>query len=186
MINLINLSRAKENELKHNQNLAKQREVLSKPVIINYPKAYYDNLEKEKEKLNKELISINPKENERLIKIDKFIFSVFHNIDSIDYELSLGISKVESLTKNYYLKLGGNEERISFEARIFVEYMEHFNGFIDKIKQREPLSFSSLESSVRKKIIIDKFSAKTKDWLMDSRRNITYHTKEFSIGGVVV
>ncbi|TLD80274.1 hypothetical protein LS68_008210 [Helicobacter sp. MIT 05-5293] len=107
-------------------------------------------------------------------------------MESLDYELNLGISKVETLSQNYYLKLGGNEERISFEARIFVEHLEHFNGFVDSIKKRTPLSFSTLESSSLRKIIIDKFSSKSKDWLMDSSRNVVYHTKEFSISGVLV
>lgn len=163
MINFKNLSHAKENELTHKANLQKTKDTLNNP-----------------------LVNISPKDNERLIKIDSFVFSVFHNIEAIDYELNLGISKIESLGTNYYLKLGGNEERISFEARVFVEYLAHFNGFIDKIKARKPLSFSSLESTAKRKILIDKFSAKTKDWLMDSSRNITFHTKEFSISGVLL
>ena len=163
MINIRNLLASQANELKHKENLKKQRAFQSSP-----------------------LQSISPKENEKLIKIDKFIFSVFHNIESIDYELNLGITKVESISTNYYLKLGGNEERVSFEARVFVEYLEHFNGLVAKIKQRVPLSYSSLESSVNRKIIIDKFHSKSKDWLMDNSRNITYHTKELSSSGVLV
>ena len=87
MINIRNLLASQANELKHKENLKKQRAFQSSP-----------------------LQSISPKENEKLIKIDKFIFSVFHNIESIDYELNLGITKVESISTNYYLKLGGNEK----------------------------------------------------------------------------
>lgn len=163
MINIRNLTRAKENKEK------------------------FERLkEREKQALNTPLKSIATKENEKIIKIDKFIFTPFTNVESLDYELNLGISKVETLSKNYYLRIGGNEERISFEAKVFVEYLEHFNGFLDKVKRRVPLSFSTLESNVSRKIIIDKFSSKTKDWLMDSRRNVVYHTKEFSISGVLL
>lgn len=163
MINIIHLSRARQNKARFE---------------------YLNDLEKQA--LQTPLKSISPKENEKIIKIDKFIFTPFSNIESLDYELSLGISKVETLSQNYYLRLGGNEERISFEAKVFVEYLEHFNGFVDKIKKRVPLNFSTLESNTLRKIIIDKFSSKTKDWLMDSRRNVVYHTKEFSISGVLV
>lgn len=163
MINIKNLSRAKENQ------------------------ARFERLKNlEKQALNTPFKSIAPRDNEKIIKIDKFIFTTFHNIESLDYELNLGISKVETLSQNYYLKLGGNEERISFEAIIFIEYLEHFNGLLDKIKKRTPLSFSTLESNTLRKIIIDKFSSKSKDWLMDSSRNVVYHTKEFSISGVLI
>lgn len=163
MINFKNLSNAVENEVRHRENLGKWRKALTTP-----------------------LKSIAPRENEKIIKIDKFIFTTFANIESLEYELSLGIKKIEAINTNYYLKIGGNEERISFEAKIFVEYLEHFSGLVDKIKAREPLSLSTLESTKIRKILIDSFSAKTKDWLMDSSRNATYYTKEFSISGVVL
>ncbi|OBV29689.1 hypothetical protein BKN38_02130 [Helicobacter sp. CLO-3] len=123
MINFRNLSNSKENDKKHQENLEKQRKALATP-----------------------LQHISPRENEKIIKIDKFIFTTFANIESLDYELSLGISKVEAINKNYYLKIGGNEERVSFEARIFIEHLAHFGGLLDKIKDRKPLSFSTLES----------------------------------------
>lgn len=163
MINFRNLTNATKNEAKHQENLAKERKALATPLTY-----------------------ITPRENEKIIKIDKFIFTTFANIESLEYELSLGIKKIEAINTNYYLKIGGNEERIAFEARIFVEYLEHFSGLIDKIKARTPLSFSTLESNKIRKILIDSFSAKTKDWLLDSSRNATYYTKEFSIGGVVL
>ncbi|WP_343354212.1 hypothetical protein V3I05_04865 [Helicobacter mastomyrinus] len=51
MINIRNLLASQANELKHKENLKKQRAFQSSP-----------------------LQSISPKENEKLIKIDKFIF----------------------------------------------------------------------------------------------------------------
>lgn len=163
MINFRNLSNAAKNEAKHQENLAKERKALATPLTY-----------------------ITSRENEKIIKIDKFIFTTFANIESLEYELHLGIKKIEAINTNYYLKIGGNEERIAFEAKIFVEYLEHFSGLVDKIKARTPLSFSTLESNKIRKILIDSFSAKTKDWLLDSSRNATYYTKEFSIGGVVL
>lgn len=68
MINFRNLSNSKENDKKHQENLEKQRKALATP-----------------------LQHISPRENEKIIKIDKFIFTTFANIESLDYELSLGI-----------------------------------------------------------------------------------------------
>ena len=107
------------------------------------------------------LKSITPRESEKIIKIDRFVFTTFANIEALEYELSLGIKKIEAINTNYYLKIGGNEERIAFEAKIYLEYLEHFSGLVEKIKAREPLSLSTLESTKIRKIIIDSFSAKT-------------------------
>ena len=163
MINFRNLTNSVANELKHRENLNKERKALATP-----------------------LKSIAPRESEKIIKIDRFVFTTFANIEALEYELSLGIKKIEAINTNYYLKIGGNEERIAFEAKIYLEYLEHFSGLVEKIKAREPLSLSTLESTKIRKILIDSFSAKTKDWLLDSSRNATYYTKEFSIGGVVL
>lgn len=163
MINFRNLSNAAKNEAKHQENLAKMREALATPLTY-----------------------IAPRESEKIIKIDRFVFTTFANIEALEYELSLGIKKIEAINTNYYLKIGGNEERISFEAKVFVEHLEHFSGLVDKIKARTPLTFSTLESTKIRKILIDSFRAKTKDWLLDSSRNATYHTKEFRISGVVL
>lgn len=67
MINFKNLSNAAKNEAKHQENLAKTRQVLASPLTY-----------------------ITPRENEKIIKIDKFIFTTFANIESLEYELSLG------------------------------------------------------------------------------------------------
>ncbi|TLD97882.1 hypothetical protein LS71_002780 [Helicobacter jaachi] len=105
---------------------------------------------------------------------------------SLDTILELGVSKIACISKNYYLKIGANEERISFEATIFIEHLEHFNGLIDKIKACKPLSLSTLESTQMRHILIDTFSSKTQSWQLDSMRNLTYHTKVFNISGVVL
>ncbi|WP_334092557.1 hypothetical protein [Helicobacter typhlonius] len=105
MINIIHLSRARQNRAQFE---------------------YLNDLEKQA--LQTPLKSISPKENEKIIKIDKFIFTPFSNIESLDYELSLGISKVETLSQNYYLRLGGNEgfSRLlnSFMVKYSVMFMQ--------------------------------------------------------------
>lgn len=131
---------------------------------------HQENLAKERKVLATPLTYITPRENEKIVKIDKFIFTTFANIETLEYELRCGIKKIEAINANYYLKIGGNDERIRFEARIFVEYLEHFNGLVDKIKVRTPLSFSTLESTKIRKILIDIFNAKTKDWLLNTSR----------------
>lgn len=73
MINFRNLSNATKNEAKHKENLAKERKALATP-----------------------LTSIAPRENEKIIKIDKFIFTTFANIEALGYELSLGINAIAS------------------------------------------------------------------------------------------
>ena len=186
MINIRNLTNSKENKIIFKQNLEREKSILSQPVNNDIDPTFKDNLQKEKETLNFPLENKSPKKKKKIIKIDNFIFTPLHNIESFDYEINVGISKIETISRNYYIKIGDNEERISFEAKIFIEYLSHFNDFIDKVKQRKPLQFSTLQSANTRYILIDKFQAKTKDWLMDSSRNISYHTKEFSISGVLI
>ena len=163
MINFRNLTNETQNTLRHEQNLKAERNALNMP-----------------------LQNLTPRENEKIIKIDNFIFATSANIDSLDYELNLGLKKVEAINANYYLKIGANEEKIAFEAKIFIEHLAHFNELEAKIKARRPLTFSTLQSTKIRKILIDKFSAKTKDWLLDSNRNATFYTKEFSISGIII
>ncbi|GMB93620.1 hypothetical protein NHP200010_13430 [Helicobacter bizzozeronii] len=122
----------------------------------------------------------------KIIKIDKFTFRVDHNIPSLDFEYSLGINKVETLSKNFYLKLGRNEKRISFSATLFLEQLKEFEGLIAKVEARKPLKFSTLESTRTQKIIIDKFSSSVKDWVLVAQNKITFYTRTFSIGGVIL
>ncbi|WP_104758648.1 hypothetical protein [Helicobacter bizzozeronii] len=122
----------------------------------------------------------------KIIKIDKFTFKVDHNIPSLDFEYSLGIQKVETLAKNFYLKLGGNERRISFTATLFLEQLKDFDGLIAKVEARKPLKFSTLESTRTQKIIIDKFSSSVKDWVLVAQNKVSFYTRTFSIGGVIL
>ncbi|WP_104695372.1 hypothetical protein [Helicobacter salomonis] len=122
----------------------------------------------------------------KIIKIDSFTFKVDHNIPSLDFEYSLGINKVETLSKNFYLKLGGNERRISFNATLYLEQIQDFDGLLEKIEARKPLRFSTLESTRTQKILIDKFSASLKDWVLVAQNKVSYYTKTFNIGGVIL
>ncbi|WP_120952274.1 hypothetical protein [Helicobacter sp. L8] len=122
----------------------------------------------------------------KIIKIDSFTFKVDHNIPSLDFEYSLGIQKVETLSKNFYLKLGDNEKRISFTATLYLEQIEDFEGLVAKIEARKPLRFSTLESARTQKILIDKFSTSMKDWVLVAQNKMSFYTKSFSIGGVVL
>ncbi|WP_120946201.1 hypothetical protein [Helicobacter labacensis] len=110
----------------------------------------------------------------KIIKIDSFTFKVDHNIPSLDFEYSLGIQKVETLSKNFYLKLGDNEKRISFTATLYLEQIEDFEGLVAKIEARKPLRFSTLESTRTQKILIDKFSASVKDWVLVAQNKEEY------------
>lgn len=143
------------------------------------------NIEKEKEASRASLKTIEPRENETIIKIDDFIFTTNHNIESLNTELDLNINTIKTMDKNIYLALGAPEERISFEATIFIEQLAHFKDLKEKIKKRELLSLSSLESVGTKKILITNFSSRTNNWLIDSNRNATFFTRSFSISGVV-
>lgn len=122
----------------------------------------------------------------KIIKIDGFTFRVEHNIPSLDFEYNLGIQKVETLSKNFYLKLGANEKRISFTATLYLEQIKDFEGLASKIEARKPLRFSTLESTRTQKIIIDKFSSSLKDWVLIAHDKMSFYTKIFSIGGVIL
>ncbi|WP_104683351.1 hypothetical protein [Helicobacter felis] len=122
----------------------------------------------------------------KIIKIDKYTFKAEHNIPSLDFEYSLGIQKVETLSKNFYLKLGANEKRISFSATLYLEHLKDFEGLVAKVEARRPLRFSTLESTRTQKIIIDKFSSSVKDWVLISQNKMSFFTRTFSIGGVIL
>ncbi|WP_104732933.1 hypothetical protein [Helicobacter felis] len=102
------------------------------------------------------------------IKIDKYTF------------------KVETLSKNFYLKLGANEKRISFSATLYLEHLKDFEGLVAKVEARRPLRFSTLESTRTQKIIIDKFSSSVKDWVLVSQNKVSFFARTFSIGGVIL
>lgn len=105
---------------------------------------------------------------------------------SLDFEYALGLQKVETLKKNFYLKMGENEKRISFSATLYLEQIKDFEGLAAKIQERKPLRFSTLESTKRQKILIDKFSESCKDWVLVAQGKISYYTKVFNIGGVIL
>ncbi|WP_104708848.1 hypothetical protein [Helicobacter felis] len=122
----------------------------------------------------------------KIIKIDKYTFKTEHNVPSLDFEYSLGIQKVETLSKNFYLKLGANEKRISFSATLYLEHLKDFEGLVAKVEVRRPLRFSTLESTRTQKIIIDKFSSSVKDWVLVSQNKVSFFTRTFNIGGVIL
>lgn len=184
MISIHNLLHTKEKErtLQRWQKEAKEANNKEEPIK---DETFRKNLEEEKRAIKSALKSIPPKENETIIKIDEFFFTTRQNILSFTQELDLNINLVRSLEKNIYLALGGVEEKISFEGKIFIEHMSHFVKLKQRIKDRELLSFSTLQSKSKQKILITHFSSITSDWLLDSKRNISYHTKSFSITGVL-
>lgn len=145
-----------------------------------------ENQKLEKEESKATLQDITPRENESILKIGGYLFTTKHNIESLDFELDLNIQKTQSINKNYYIALGEVEKKINFNATIFIEELRHFNGFIEKVEKREPLSFQSLIFSKIKKILITDFKSSTREWLLDNQRNATFFMRDFSISGVVI
>ncbi|PAF50877.1 hypothetical protein BKH44_06860 [Helicobacter sp. 13S00477-4] len=120
-----------------------------------------------------------------LIKIDRFAFKVSQNIESITTTLNMGIKKIETIKKPIYQKIGGNEEIISFEAKILITQMSEFEGFKELVKKAKPLKLSIL-SEKPKKILIQRLSESKKNWVMITERGVSYYCKELSIEGVVL
>lgn len=127
----------------------------------------------------------NVQTKQTLIQIDNYSFNVSQNIESITTELNVGIKKIETIRKPIYQKIGGNEETISFNARILLKDLKDYVGFKNLVKQAKPLKLSILgEKSQR--ILIQRLSESKKDWILTSQRDITFYTKELSIEGVIV
>ncbi|PAF52972.1 hypothetical protein BKH42_08460 [Helicobacter sp. 13S00482-2] len=120
-----------------------------------------------------------------LIKIDNFSFKVSQNIESITTTLNVGIKKIETIRKPIYQAIGGNEESISFDARILISELSEYEGFKELIKQAKPLKLTIL-SEPTKHILIQRLSESKKNWVLTSMRGINYYTKELSIEGIIL
>lgn len=184
MISIHNIIHAGEykNTIKRWQDEAKKVDTSTKPTT---PEAFEEKIDNEKEALRSTLKNIEPFKNETLIKIDEYFFTTKQNIESFSKDIDLNISQIKTINKNVYLALGGVETKISFEAKIFIEHLAHYKDFEKKVKNRELLSFSSLDSPKSQKILITGLTSTTSDWLMDAQRDITYHTKTLNITGVL-
>lgn len=120
-----------------------------------------------------------------LIKIDRFNFRVSQNIESITTTLNVGIKKIETIRHPIYQKIGGNEETISFNARILITDISEYEGFKDIVKKAKPLKLVIL-SLAPKQILIQTLSESKKNWVLTSERGTSYYCKEVSIEGVIV
>ncbi|PAF46307.1 hypothetical protein BKH41_09295 [Helicobacter sp. 12S02232-10] len=120
-----------------------------------------------------------------LIKIDRFLFRVSQNIETISTELNVGIKKIETIKQPIYQKIGGNEESISFNATILIHHIKDYEGFKDLIKQAKPLKLTIFNQSPQK-ILIQRLSESSKNWVITKERSITYYSKELGISGVLL
>ncbi|PAF49273.1 hypothetical protein BKH41_03745 [Helicobacter sp. 12S02232-10] len=120
-----------------------------------------------------------------LIKIDKFLFRVSQNIETISTELGIGIKKIETIKRPIYQKIGGNEETISINAIILAHDLKDYEGFKELIKKAKPLKLTILNQS-HKKILIQRLSESKKHWVLTKERSVTYYTKELGIEGVIL
>ncbi|PAF41887.1 hypothetical protein BKH45_05725 [Helicobacter sp. 11S03491-1] len=120
-----------------------------------------------------------------LIKIDRFVFRVSQNIESITTTLSMGIKKIETIKKPIYQKIGGNEESIAFQAKILVNELSEYEGFKDLVRKAKPLKLVILSESP-KQILIQRLSESQKHWILTSNQGVSYYTKELGIEGVIL
>lgn len=120
-----------------------------------------------------------------LIKIENYHFKVAQNIESISTTLNVGIKKIETIRKPIYQKIGGNEEIISFDARILITQKEEYEGFKDLVKKAKPLKLT-IVSETPKQILIQTLSESKKNWVLTSERGVSYYCKELSITGVIL
>lgn len=120
-----------------------------------------------------------------LIKIENYHFKVAQNIESISTTLNVGIKKIETIRKPIYQKIGGNEESISFDARILITQKEEYEGFKDLVKKAKPLKLT-IVSETPKQILIQTLSESKKNWILTSERGVSYYSKSISIQGVIL
>lgn len=120
-----------------------------------------------------------------LIKIENYHFKVAQNIESISTTLNVGIKKIETIRKPIYQKIGGNEESISFDARILITQKEEYEGFKDLVKKAKPLKLT-IVSETPKQILIQTLSESKKNWILTSERGVSYYSKSITIQGVIL
>lgn len=120
-----------------------------------------------------------------IIKIEGYHFRVAQNIESISTTLNVGIKKIETIRKPIYQKIGGNEESISFNARILITQKEEYEGFKDLVKKAKPLKLQIL-SEPSAKILIQTLGESKKNWVLIQERGISYYSKELAITGVIL
>lgn len=121
-----------------------------------------------------------------LIVIDKYIFEVKHNIDSLTKSTTINIDKQNTISKPVYTHMGGYEEEISFEANILLDDMSHFIGFEDLIKLGKPLNISSFDLADNKQILISRLTQSVSIFVKTELRGITYYSKKLQISGYII
>lgn len=121
-----------------------------------------------------------------LIVIDKYIFEVKHNIDSLTKSTTINIDKQNTISKPVYTHMGGYEEEISFEANILLDDMSHFIGFEDLIKLGKPLNISSFDLADNKQILISRLTQSVSNFVKTELRGITYYSKKLQISGYII
>ncbi|PAF46135.1 hypothetical protein BKH46_08800 [Helicobacter sp. 12S02634-8] len=127
----------------------------------------------------------NIKTQDTLIKIDKYLFKVSQNIETIATSLSIGIKKIETIKTPIYQKIGGNEETISIQASILAQNIQDYEGFKALCKKAKPLSLQILNAPSQK-ILIQRLGESKRQWVQTKERGVTYFIKELSIEGVVI
>lgn len=170
IFNTKNKNAKKELQAEINKQKERQKEIESKPNDeVKDPFKKYKNIQKK----------------DTLIKIDRFAFRVSQNIESITTTLSVGIKKIETIRSPIYQKIGGNEESISFDARILITDLGEYEGFKELVKKAKPLKLVIL-SEPPKQILIQRLGESKKNWILTNDRGVSYYTKELSIEGVIV
>lgn len=163
-----NAKKELEEEIKKQK--AKQKELEKKPIEENK-----DVFRKYSSTITKDTI----------VKIENYHFRVSQNIESISTTLNIGIKKIETIKHPIYQKIGGNEENISFSARILITDISEYEGFVNLIKKAKPLKLQIL-SEPSAKILIQTLTESKKNWIVIQDRGISYYSKEISISGVLL
>ncbi|MDO7253898.1 hypothetical protein [Helicobacter cappadocius] len=127
----------------------------------------------------------NIQTKDTLVKIDRYVFRVSQNIESISTTLNIGIKKIETIAHPIYQKIGGNEEIISFDARILITEISEYEGFKDLVKKAKPLKLAII-SEPCKQILIQRLIESKKNWVLTQDRGVSYYCKELSIEGVIL
>ncbi|PAF44164.1 hypothetical protein [Helicobacter sp. 11S02629-2] len=140
----------------------------------------------DKEKTTKQAKPFSPSELDKIVKIDKYIFSARHGIDSLSTAYTLGIKKFDTLERPYYIAIGGDEVRVSFALSLLCDDIEYINGFKALVLKKEPLNFSTLQSTESKKILIDSFTYKYSRFSKDANKNSTFLELDVDINGILL
>ncbi|MGP1484909.1 MAG: hypothetical protein ACTTJC_02220 [Campylobacter sp.] len=121
-----------------------------------------------------------------IIIIDKYIFRVENNIESLQKSLSVNFDKQNTITKPIYSHLGGFEEEISFDATILLDDMARFEGFEELVKKGEALKISAFDLVKSKYILIHSFIQNAENFTKTKFNGIWYFTRRLSIAGYII